>query len=124
MIKMKKITKLLSLALGVLFASMFLTACGGNHELVGTWIWENDSNWIYTFNDDGTGVRGGGALNPISEFEWTIYETEDGDEELHIECPIAMFAVYSERWSYTVDDDVLILDSLQQGGQGLRYVRE
>jgi len=122
--KMKKITKLFSLTSVALFAIMFLTACGNNHELVDTWIWEMNTEWSITFNDDGTGTRGGGA-DPVSDFEWSIYEGEDSDrEELHIECPIAMFGVYTEIWHYAIESDVLILDSLQGGGQGLRYDRE
>lgn len=90
-----------------------------DYELVGTWAWEEDAAWTYTFNSNGTGIRGNAVTHPTTEFEWSI----EG-YVLHIECFVAMFGVYSERWSFTIEDDVLILDSLQGGDVGLRYNRQ
>ena len=123
MIKMKKVTKLISLTLMALFIFVFLSACGGNnHELVGTWVWDTDTAFVYTFNDDGTGVRGGNAAHPTAGFEWSI--DDDDDSILLIECPVAMLNVNSERWNFAIEDDVLILNSLQGGVQGARYTRQ
>ena len=125
MINMKKITKLFSLVLGAMFTLIFLSACGGDHELVGTWIWNDNDAWTYTFNSDGTGIRGdGSSVHPVTEFEWSIYEEDGNEGELHLTCPIAMFGVDIERWDFSVNNDVLILNSLQGGGQNLRYNRE
>ena len=122
MIKMRKITKIISLMFVALFAFVFLTACGGDHDLVGTWAWERDTAFVYTFNSDGTGTRGDDTGFPTADFEWRV---DDDDENLLlIECSVSMFGVDSERWDFTIEDDAIILTSLQGGIQNARYVRQ
>jgi len=115
---MKKSFKSLALLIVMLFAVITLFACGGpsEDELVGTWLWEDGSEWIYTFNADGTGVRGNsGAIT----FEWSIVRGN-----LHIETPIAIFDdAISEIWDVTIEDDVLTLDSSQLG-RTYSYIRQ
>ena len=120
---MKKIKKIISLTLVALFAVVFLTACGGDdHELVGTWVWEGDTAFTYTFNDNGTGSRGGNADFPTADFEWHV--DEDEENLLLIECSVSMFGVNSERWNFIVEDDAIVLTSLQGGIQNARYYRQ
>ena len=86
-----------------------------SNDLVGTWEWNGDSNWTYTFNDDGTGSRGfDGSL----QFEWRI-----SWGNLRLECPVAYFGVYSELWGISIEEDILVLNSLQNGPT-LRYYRQ
>lgn len=110
----------------VLFLSVgLLVACGGGDdddagvveglELVGDWAYENFAGWTYTFNEDGTGIRG--PATQRGEFEWSV----SGDT-LTIDCSIRMFNVPTDRWTFTIEGDVLILDS-QQGNFVYRYNR-
>lgn len=117
-----RITAIFILVVSVLMFSFFRGR--GRDEisadLVGTWEWRGDSSWIYTFNDDGTGFRG---LDGHSPFEWSI-----AWGNLRIECPVAYFGVYSERWTISITNDTLVLRSLQtrplQTGGTFRYYRE
>ena len=56
-LKMKKFIKLL--AVGMILAGAFmLSGCSSRDDaLVGTWVWEDDSSWVTTFNADGTGTH-------------------------------------------------------------------
>ena len=43
---------------------------GDNHQLIGTWGWDYNTNFVYTFRADGTGSRGS---NPdVETFQWTV----------------------------------------------------
>jgi len=85
----------------------------GIHEddLVGTWVWNLDRTWVYSFREDGTGIRGALIDLDYREFEWAITHGE-----LRIECPVSLFGVASERWEATIAGDTLTLSSLQDGG--------
>ena len=48
---MKKILLFISL----LFVVIFLSACGNSNSIVGTWVYQNDSNTYYTFEKGGNG---------------------------------------------------------------------
>jgi len=110
---------------GVLFLSIgLLAACAegdddagdvAGAELIGTWAYENFAGWTYTFYEDGTGVRGAGA--DIGDFEWSV-----NDDTLRIECSVQMFNIPSERWTFTIENNVLTLDS-QQANITYRYNR-
>ena len=67
------VKKLMILLLAVMFV-FGLVACGGGdseHEIVGRWVSEDSSDWVTTFNADGTGTHaiswGFGTT-----FEWSI----------------------------------------------------
>ena len=88
-----------------------------DNDLIGDWEWDIDGNFIYLFNADGTGHRG--YSNELEEFEWTIV---NGNLYLEFDF-IAMFEVEFERWSMTIEGDVLTLASLQGGGT-FSYIRQ
>ena len=87
-------------------------------DIIGSWVWVRNSEFVYTFNDDNTGSRGGAGI-PLEEFEWSIV---DGNLYLEFDS-IAMFNINSERWSVTITNDVLTLVSLQGGGT-FSYIRQ
>ena len=54
---MRKILMILA-AITLLAGALMFTGCSSrDEELVGTWVWELDSNFVTTFNDDGTGTH-------------------------------------------------------------------
>ena len=79
-------------------------------ELLGTWIWDGNDNWIYAFHADGTGTRG---ENEADHFEWW---TEGGD---HL---IIATRLMEESWTFTIEGDILTLDS-RQTNLTWRYTR-
>lgn len=83
------------------------------HPLVGTWAWDADSSYIYTFMADGTGVRGF-AGNRYDIF-WYAYE-----DFLLMDVGTTMI----EEWSFEIVDDVLTIVSLQVAGTTWSYVRQ
>ena len=85
-------------------------------ELSGTWHWDIDSTFIYTFNSDGTGNRGLGSDQ--EHFEWQVL---GGQLQLEFNF-VAMFGVESEAWMITFENGTLTLTS-RQGGGIHRYVR-
>jgi len=84
-----------------------LTGCGGqdltDHELVGTWNWDNNARWQYNFNADGTGTRG--LPDEIQSFNWSI----PGEGRLRL----SQRGYRTENWDYTIDGQRLTLDSRQ-----------
>ncbi|MCL2408843.1 MAG: hypothetical protein FWC96_04420 [Oscillospiraceae bacterium] len=81
--------------------------------LVGTWVWDEDNTYRYVFYADGRGTRGFPWMT--EEFEW---RTEGGD---HLLIGITAFAV--ESWTFTINDDVLTIDSRQIPGLTFNYYR-
>ena len=83
---MKTMKRILLPTLLLVVGLMALTACGGSRNvssdnpLIGQWAWTQASLWTYTFNEDGTGRRGG-AGEPFENFEWW---TSHGDSRLHL----------------------------------------
>ncbi|MCL1991168.1 MAG: hypothetical protein FWG67_09805 [Defluviitaleaceae bacterium] len=116
--------KLLASLVILVVAITMMVACNSEEginpdDLVGTWAWEEFTEWTYIFNADGTGSRGGG-FEDVFDIEWRIV----GDE-LHIECSVARFGVYSERWEMSIDQDALTLISLQdEAHEGFTYLRQ
>jgi len=54
---MKKFIKLLTVGM-ILAGAFMLSGCSSRDDaLVGTWVWEDDSSWVTTFNADGTGTH-------------------------------------------------------------------
>ena len=77
-------------------------------SLVGIWEWDYDPTWQYLFLPDGTGNRG--ISDDSSEFAWALV-----DDTLQIICPIALFGVREERWTVTLEGNILTLASQQMG---------
>jgi len=93
---MKKATKLMLGFVTMLLAVVVLTGCNSDHDIVGTWTWDLESSWVYTFDADGTGTLNAGAMSwDISGDVLTI--TMDG---------IPM------RWVYSIAGDTLTLRAI------------
>ena len=102
---------------------MSLTGCiGGNGEqdeaLVGQWVWDGDSTYVYDFNSDGTGQRGGGHFG-VETFTWST----SGDELRINRDQAARDEIRNERWNYTISGDVLTIESRQEAGMIFSYTR-
>lgn len=105
--KSTKNMKIFFLLFLVVVVILVIAAFLGQNELHGTWEWEDDSNFIYTFNTNGTGIRG--FMDPMGTsmeaFDWEII-----DESLHMEFDDeSMFDLESESWDFTIEDDTLTL---------------
>jgi len=71
-----------------------------NHPMVGTWTWDDNPEWSYVFNADGTGVRG--LPGQMVEFYWYA---DDYDVFIDMEN-----GNITEIWQLLfVDDEMLIL---------------
>lgn len=116
---MKKLSKYLLMLL-VLTAALALTGCTRGEvkpELVGTWMWNNDTRWVYVLNDDGTGTRG--YYDEIYPIRWnvsgnTLRIIRQGD--------IPRGEITNERWTFTLTGDQLNLNS-QQADFEYQYTR-
>ena len=112
------------LLLAILFASTLAlascnTAGGTNPYLVGTWFWNDDSRFEYTFNEDGTGIRGWfGDEHP---FTWST-----NGATLRIRCQASrpMFNLRNERWGFYFEGNTVTLSSIQAIGVIYSYVRD
>ena len=84
-------------------------------EFVGTWDWTEDDSFSYVFHADGTGIRG--FPYELAYFEWGILE---GDYLV-----IDLGFISAERWSFTINGDVLtlVLESQQMPGFTSVYVQ-
>jgi len=67
---------------------MVFSACGNSQQdvdpsnpLIGQWEWTQDSLFTYTFNANGTGIRGYVDLDYTESFDWW---TTHNDSRLHI----------------------------------------
>ena len=91
-------------------------APGEASALIGTWAYSGDARWRYYFFPDGTGARAAGE-----EFEWSV---EDGNR-LYITFESAAanrsFRLREERWTYTIADGVLTLNSRQNPALSYSY---
>ncbi|MCL2563993.1 MAG: DUF5640 domain-containing protein [Oscillospiraceae bacterium] len=88
-----------------------LAACGGTHDLVGTWSVEGGGSLSFTFNEDGTGVEAWGG----SEGEAFTWSASSGNVTVEFE------EWGTEVFSYTIDGDRLTLDD---GEEELSFTRQ
>ena len=124
----KSIITIMSFILLAAFAAGFLSACnflntGAGHEpldppspddhpLVGAWVWDRpNSNYLYVFHADGRGSRG--AFR-ISTFTWSVSQRG----YLRFD-----FGNRTEAWDFTIDDDMLTIDS-RTSPQRYSYIRK
>ena len=71
-----------------------------DHPLVGTWTWDDDTQWTFVFNPDGTGTRG--LPGQMAEFTWSA-----DDFSLFIQMDGSQI---TEFWQlFSIEDDALIL---------------
>ncbi|MCL2866066.1 MAG: hypothetical protein FWE25_11075 [Lachnospiraceae bacterium] len=80
--------------------------------LVGTWVWDMDDGYEYLFRADGTGTRGFGRST--SSFTWY---TED-------ETLVIVAGWLEEHWDFSIDRNVLTIESQQVRGLRYRYIRD
>ncbi|MCL2202103.1 MAG: hypothetical protein FWB75_09070, partial [Oscillospiraceae bacterium] len=85
--------------------------------LIGTWGWEYDAGWTYTFFPDGTGTRGTAAA--FETFEW---ETRDIELWIDLGPATPQGHVRFEHWAYVIVDGVLIIESLQAENMIFAYI--
>lgn len=84
--------------------------------LVGTWLYNGNPNWAYTFNEDGTGIRGiyGNTLT----FVWGV---TGNNISIRILCDISYYYFRNELWYFTVTDDTFRLESVPEQGESIFY---
>ena len=83
-----------------------------NHPLIGQWAWDDNALWQYTFNADGTGVRG--FPDERETFRWTIPET--GRLDIRV-------GGATERWDFAITGNVFSITSRQVAGMMFSYRR-
>lgn len=93
---------------GAEFVYVSAGAGGLAEELFGVWHWDERTEFAYLFAEDGTGVRGIFRDETAEEISWFTNHTR-----LHIYSPNATFGVRGEMWTFSVDGDVLTLQSDQ-----------
>jgi len=83
------------------------------HVLAGTtWAWDASDLYLYVFNADGTGTRGLDGM--LENFTWTTPGT--GRLNMNVTGGI------NEQWNYTIEDNVLTIDSRQVPGMEFSYI--
>jgi len=102
------------LAVMMLASVAVFVGCGGRdvseHALADTeWAWNDSPSYLYVFNADGTGVRGGGMF-PQETFTWTI--PNDGRVNIRLD-NAAQGVIRNQQWNYTIAGNSLTLDSRQ-----------
>ena len=104
----------------LVFIILVFVGCGTatDSNLVGTWLWDEDTDFVYIFNDDGTGTRG--WPGDTSTFTWSTSRTT-----LRIRCgsPNGLFGIRNERWTYSITGDNLRLTSQQARNMEYGYIR-
>ena len=83
----------------------------GDHEIVGIWEWDGADTYIYIFNADGNGSRGGTPA--IQRFTWEI----DGDG-LNM-----TLGRVDEEWSWEINNNILTITSRQLRNTQYSYIR-
>ena len=71
------------------------------NDLIGTWEWDDNDDYIYIFNDDGTATRG--FSDRRTDFEWEI--TDGNVINMHI-------GTRTEEWEAVIVNDVLTISNL------------
>jgi len=87
--------------------------------LTGTWAWDEDNSFIYIFNADGTGQRGFPLA--MENFTWSTNGTRLNIDLLG---ELSLFALRNERWTFSINGDVLTLESLQVDGMVFNYIKQ
>jgi hypothetical protein len=118
-LKMRKIFTFFTILAAMLFA---LAACGGAATdqydgLVGTWHWNADGAYVYTFNYDGTGERG------FPETHQTFTWATRGDRlEITRDYILRPREIQNEAWTFYIYDYILTMTSNNQ--EDLYFVYE
>ena len=122
---MKKICMFLLIAAMLVVGAFVLAGCGSgeteNSPVVGTWGWDQFTDWQYVFNPDGTGHRGQGFGADFWEFTW---ETRGSQLRINLIGNVPSGHIRNERWDFTVDGNVLTIESRQERGLTYSYIRQ
>jgi len=87
--------------------------------IVGTWVWNYFVEYRYIFNADGTGERGVPGI-VTERFMWGV---SDGTLFIDIIGDLQEGVLFrNQRWTFTIFDDVLTLDSQQIFGARFSYI--
>jgi hypothetical protein len=87
-----------------------------DNTLFGTWVWNEDTDYTFIFNADGTGTRG-----YVGDYE-TFFWSSTGNR-LDINSPFLVWGVECERRTFTVSGNNLNLNSQQAVGLVFDYTR-
>ena len=82
------------------------------HPLVGTWEWDLDGRFVYSFFAGGNGTRGFGG--ETESFLW-------GSSGDHL---VIRLLFMDESWTFAISGDLLTIDSRQVAGLAWRYFRQ
>ncbi|MCL2285643.1 MAG: DUF5640 domain-containing protein [Firmicutes bacterium] len=98
----KKIIKAIIIAALVTVSTLTLVGCGlirgeMSQELVGTWLWNSNPNWMYVFFEGGTGERG--FYGEKVPFTWS---TSGIEVRIRCEGCEPMFGVRTRVWGFSV----------------------
>ena len=106
----------------LIFATLTLAGCTAvvepNQTLVGTWFWDEDNDWQYVFNYDGTGIRG--WYGTTSSFTWGASDTT---LRIRSNYPGSWSGPRTQQWTYEITGDVLRLTSRQARNMTYEYIR-
>jgi len=89
-------------------------------ELVGTWGWDELTDWTYVFNQDGTGTRG--IQDAIEYFHWATFQ--DGILWLNFGAEMLYEAAHIQFWFYDIVGNVLTLDNAFVDEAVFSYIRQ
>ena len=121
--------KYILMVLVILIGLVVFAGCGSSNRgqqavdadnpLIGTWRWDDDSDWRYIFYADGRGERGDPDheyfYGPIEHFAWWTV----GEDRLRIDLddPDGSIAaegyITEESWNFKINGRTLTLDSRQ-----------
>jgi len=115
---MKKVA-MVALVVVMLMGVAAMTGCRREQDeaLVGTWEWVFIDDYTYVFNADGTGTRG--FTGAREGFTWST-----NNDELRINRNSAPSGeVRNERWTYSIENNVLTIVSRHEAGLEYSYRR-
>ena len=98
---------------------VFATGCFGGSpgeavpELVGTWAYSGNDLWEYNFFADGRGTRG--FLGEVESFAWGV-RPDSNELRIHREGSVPLREIRNERWTFSILNGMLRIDSLQVDG--------
>jgi len=87
--------------------------------LIGTWVWDADASYTYTFFDDGWLSRGFAGARK-EHYRWQI----EGDDHLLIIVDDVLAITMTESWTFYIIDDVLTIESRHIPGLRFSYIKQ
>lgn len=107
---------------------MVFAACGAqdvdpNNPLIGRWTWDEHTTYVYTFNADGTGTRGGALFGGLEGFTWWT-TNNDSRLELRMDTRVSGQAT-NQPWDITWNgnDQITLTSRLRGSSEVFTYSR-